>query len=125
MKKTVKINIGGVIFHLDDDAYALLQNYLTAINQRFASSDEGKEIISDIEHRIAEILQSKLSEEKQVISKEDIEEVIDIMGHPEDFEDVDGEKEKHIHTTSVLQRDYIAIRITGCLVVCVQVLLII
>jgi phage shock protein PspC (stress-responsive transcriptional regulator) len=86
MKKTVKINIGGVIFHLDDDAYQILQNYLTAINQRFASNNEGKEIITDIEHRIAEILQSKLTEQKQVISKEDIDEVIEIMGRPEDFE---------------------------------------
>ena len=90
MKKTIKINIGGVIFHLDEDAYQILQNYLTAINQRFASTEEGKEIVSDIEHRIAEILQSKLSEQKQVISTEDIEEVIDIMGRPEDFE---GEEE--------------------------------
>ena len=94
MKKTVKINIGGVIFHLDDDAYEILQNYLTSINQRFASTDEGKEIISDIEHRIAEILQSKLTDQKQVIVKEDVEEVIDIMGHPEDFENIDQDEEK-------------------------------
>ena len=92
MKKTVKINIGGVIFHLDEDAYEILQNYLTAINQRFASNGEGKEIITDIEHRIAEILQSKLNEEKQVISKEDIEEVIEIMGRPEDFDDEEENK---------------------------------
>jgi phage shock protein PspC (stress-responsive transcriptional regulator) len=109
MKKTVKINIGGVIFHLDDDAYALLQNYLTAINQRFASTNEGKEIISDIEHRIAEILQGKLSETKQVISKDDIEEVIDIMGHPEDFENVEDGEEKtytrYEHTSKRLYRD--------------------
>lgn len=94
MKKTVKINISGIIFHLDEDAYQILQNYLTAINQRFASSDEGKEIITDIEYRIAEILQSKLSEQKQVISKEDIDEVIEIMGHPEDFENEDEPNEK-------------------------------
>ncbi len=90
MKKTVKINISSVIFHLDEDAYQILQNYLTAINQRFASTEEGKEIITDIEHRIAEILQSKLSEQKQVISSEDVNEVIEIMGRPEDFE---GEEE--------------------------------
>lgn len=97
MKKTVKINIGGVIFHLDDDAYQVLQNYLTAINQRFASTDEGKEIISDIEHRIAEILQSKLSEQKEVISKEDIDEVIEIMGHPEDFTETEESEPKDYH----------------------------
>ena len=93
MNKTVKINIGGVIFHLDEDAYELLQNYLTAINQRFVSNGEGKEIITDIEHRIAEILQSKLSESKEVISKEDIDEVIEIMGRPEDFDDEETEQQ--------------------------------
>ncbi|MCK5029738.1 MAG: PspC domain-containing protein, partial [Bacteroidales bacterium] len=97
MKKTIKINIGGVIFHLDEDAYQILQNYLTAINQRFVSTKEGKEIVSDIEHRIAEILQSKLSEQKQVISTEDIEEVIDIMGRPEDFDTDEESNEKDYH----------------------------
>ncbi|HRW64095.1 MAG TPA: PspC family transcriptional regulator, partial [Bacteroidales bacterium] len=86
MKKTVKINISGIMFHLDEDAYEMLQNYLAAINQRFASTSEGKEIISDIEYRIAEILQSKLSESKQVITLEDINEIIAIMGKPEDFD---------------------------------------
>ncbi|MDA3953475.1 MAG: PspC domain-containing protein [Bacteroidales bacterium] len=109
MKKTVKINIGGVIFHLDEDAFEILQNYLAAINQRFASSDEGKEIIADIEHRIAEILQSKLTDQKQVISVEDINEVVEIMGRPEDFE---GEEEsnskdsyQHDKTQKRLYRD--------------------
>ena len=97
MKKTVKINISGVIFHLDEDAYQVLQNYLTAINQRFASNDEGKEVISDIEHRIAEILQSKLNEQKQVISTEDVNEVIDIMGRPEDFENEEESSSKEHH----------------------------
>lgn len=93
MKKTIKINIAGVIFHLDEDAFEVLQNYLTAINKRFAATEEGKEIVSDIEHRIAEILQSKLSDQKEVISTEDIEEIIDIMGRPEDF-DTDEESDE-------------------------------
>lgn len=109
MKKTVKINIGGVIFHLDDDAYQILQNYLTSINQRFASTEEGKEIISDIEHRIAEILQSKLSDQKQVITKEDIDELIEIMGRPEDFENANEEEKSdykyYERTSKRLYRD--------------------
>lgn len=109
MKKTVKINISGVIFHLDEDAYQVLQNYLTAINQRFVSTEEGKEIISDIEHRIAEILQSKLTEQKQVISMEDIEEVVEIMGRPEDFENEEESSEKNYYqydkNTKRLYRD--------------------
>jgi len=82
---------------------------LTAINQRFAANEEGKEIISDIEHRIAEILQSKLSEQKQVISKEDIDEVIEIMGRPEDFESEEESNGKEHHqyekSTKRLYRD--------------------
>lgn len=109
MKKTIKINIGGVIFHLDEDAYQILQNYLTALNQRFAANKEGKEIISDIEHRIAEILQSKLSEQKQVINKEDVDEVIEIMGRPEDFENEEEDTGKEYHqyekSTKRLYRD--------------------
>ena len=97
MKKTIKINIGGVIFHLDEDAYEILQDYLTAVNKRFASTEEGKEIVSDIEHRIAEILQSKLTEQKQVISIDDIEEIIEIMGRPEDFEAEEDSNEKDYH----------------------------
>lgn len=103
MKKTVKINIGGVIFHVDEDAFEILQNYLTAINQRFASQSEGKEIITDIENRIAEILQSKLNDQKESISKEDIEEVITIMGKPEDFdseEETKNTQEQYYERTS-------------------------
>ncbi|MGM0408914.1 MAG: PspC domain-containing protein, partial [Bacteroidota bacterium] len=106
MKKTVKINIGGIIFHLDEDAYQILQNYLTAINNRFASSNEGKEIITDIENRIAEILQDKISEQKQVIVKDDIEEIIEIMGRPEDFADAEEATEEKQQTYSASKRLY-------------------
>ncbi len=109
MKKTIKINISGVIFHLDEDAYQNLQNYLTEINQRFSSSDEGKEIISDIEHRIAEILQGKITEQKQVISNEDIMEIIEIMGRPEDFDNEEEnngkEYQRYERTSKRLYRD--------------------
>ncbi|MEA2105935.1 MAG: PspC domain-containing protein [Bacteroidota bacterium] len=106
MKKTVKINIGGVIFHLDEDAYQMLQQYLTAINTHFTSSDEGKEIIADIENRIAEILQSKTSEQKQVITQKDIEEIIEIMGRPEDIaDDASEEQEEHYKASKRLYRD--------------------
>ncbi|OFX85316.1 MAG: hypothetical protein A2W99_14880 [Bacteroidetes bacterium GWF2_33_16] len=86
MKKTVKINISGVFFNIDEDAYQILQNYLAHVNRKFSAEPEGKEIISDIESRIAEILQTKINNQKQVLCKEDIDEVIDIMGRPEDFD---------------------------------------
>lgn len=98
MKKTVKINISGVFFNIDEDAYQILQNYLAHVNRKFSAEPEGKEIISDIESRIAEILQGKINNQKQVITKEDIDEIIDIMGRPEDFDNEGSRTTGHSYT---------------------------
>ncbi len=87
MKTTVKINLSGQIFTLDEDAYQSLKDYLDEISNKFRDMDEGNEIIADIEARIAELFLQKISEKKQVITIEDVKSVIEIMGHPEDFED--------------------------------------
>jgi phage shock protein PspC (stress-responsive transcriptional regulator) len=90
MKTTVKINLNGQIFTLDDDAYQALKEYLDAISKRFRDMEEGSEIISDIESRIAELFQSKVNDKKEVITIEDVTDVINIMGQPEDFLEDDG-----------------------------------
>ncbi len=93
MKKTIKINLSGIIFHLDEDAYEKLSAYLDKIHRHFRDKEEGSEIISDIEIRMAELFQSKLSDYKQVITIEDVNQVIESMGDPEDFTD-EGEEDK-------------------------------
>jgi phage shock protein PspC (stress-responsive transcriptional regulator) len=85
MKKALKINIAGIIFHIDEDAYEKLQNYLSALNYQFGNNDEAKEIVGDIESRIAELLQGKLGNTKQVVDLSDIEYVINILGKPDDY----------------------------------------
>ncbi len=85
MKKTIKINLGGIIFFIDEDAYEKLKNYLNAINNQFQHLEDGHEIIDDIESRIAEIFQSMITGQKQVISHDDVNEMIKIMGKPEDY----------------------------------------
>jgi phage shock protein PspC (stress-responsive transcriptional regulator) len=51
---------------------------------------EGRdEIISDIESRIAELLQEKMVDNKQVITIQDIEEVVKILGEPSEMENED------------------------------------
>jgi phage shock protein PspC (stress-responsive transcriptional regulator) len=85
MKRTEQINLGGIIFHIDEDAFQSLQKYLHQVKIRFASESEGNEIINDIELRIAELLQLKISGQKQVITLDDVHEMIEIMGKPEDF----------------------------------------
>ena len=84
MKKTFTINISGTIFHIEEDAYEILQKYLVNLKNHFGVGEEGKEIIADIEARIAEIFTEK-SDEKKVVTLDMVNEVVAMMGTPEDF----------------------------------------
>lgn len=86
MKRNISINIRGLIFYIEEDCYDLLKNYLEAINQYFSKYEDSREIIEDIEGRIAEIFYGKLNKEKEVIVLVDVEEMISTMGSIEDFE---------------------------------------
>lgn len=93
MKKTFTINISGSVFHIDEDAYQKLQTYLQMLNAHFGSGEEGREILQDIETRIAELFNEKMSkDEKNVILESWVDEVIARMGKPEDF--MEGEEEE-------------------------------
>ncbi len=87
MKKVENINIGGTVFHVDDDAYEKLKSYLRTLNRHFKNTKGGDEIIADIESRIVELFQQKINNEKKVITMEDVNEVIATMGKPTDFEE--------------------------------------
>ncbi|BCY28502.1 PspC domain-containing protein [Flavobacterium okayamense] len=84
MNKTISINLGGFFFHIDEDAYQKLTRYFDAVKRSL--SPEGRdEIIKDIESRIAELFQERMKNETQVIGLTEIDEVISIMGQPEDY----------------------------------------
>ena len=85
MNKTVNINLAGIFFHIDEDAYARLQRYLETIRHSFSNTQGRDEIISDIEARIAELFNDKVKNDRQVIGIKEVEEVIAIMGQPEDY----------------------------------------
>ncbi len=93
MKKTFTINISGTIFHIEEDAYEKLQGYFVRLKNHFGNSNEGREIINDIEGRIAELFIEKTSGESKVITLEMIEEVMATMGSPEDFVDPEANEE--------------------------------
>jgi phage shock protein PspC (stress-responsive transcriptional regulator) len=94
MKKAVQINIGGRYFHIDEDAYQVLNEYLESLKAHFEKEKEaGNEIIEDIEQRMTELFESKLTNNKQVISLDDVHEVIKILGRIEDFEFVEEKDE--------------------------------
>lgn len=85
MNKTVIININGIIFHIEEDAYDKLSKYLNTIKGYFKDSDGRDEIMNDIEARIAELLQEKVNTIKQVVILNDVDEVIAKMGKPEEY----------------------------------------
>lgn len=95
MKKTLTVNLGGTVFHIDEDAYRLLDNYLCNLRLHFRKQEGAEEIVNDIENRISELFAEKLSAGSQVITIADVEEVIARMGKPEDFgEDTEEEEPK-------------------------------
>jgi phage shock protein PspC (stress-responsive transcriptional regulator) len=93
MKKNISINISGIIFHIEEDGYDKLKEYLETIHRYFSSYDDSSEIIADIENRIAEIFLSKLKDGIQVITIEDVEALMATMGGIKDFKEVEVEEE--------------------------------
>jgi phage shock protein PspC (stress-responsive transcriptional regulator) len=103
MNKTVTINISGIIFHIEEDAFDKLSKYLGTIKGYFSKTDGGSEIMSDIEARIAEMLQGKTSAIKQVVLMADVDSVIETMGKPEEFAEGASEtstQEEETYTTT-------------------------
>lgn len=84
MNKTTSINLGGYFFHIDEDAFRKLSNYFDAV-RRSLSPDGREEIINDIESRISELFTEKLGTTKQVIGLKEVDDIISIMGQPEDY----------------------------------------
>ena len=98
MNKTISINLGGFSFHIDEDAYQKLSRYFDAVKRSLAP-DGRDEIMSDIETRIAELFQERLQNEKQVVGLPEIDQVIAIMGQPEDYK-IDDENIKSSNFTA-------------------------
>ncbi|MCO5725376.1 PspC domain-containing protein [Robiginitalea marina] len=85
MNKTVNINLANMLFHIDENAFQKLQRYLEAIKRSFSGTRGSDEIIADIEARIAELFYEKVESQRQVITMKEVDEVISIMGQPEDY----------------------------------------
>ncbi len=86
MNKTIIINISGIIFHIEEDAYEILKVYINDVKRHFAQSPDSFEIVTDIENRIAELFNEILKKDnKQVIVKADVETIIAQMGTINDF----------------------------------------
>ena len=85
MKKAIQINLAGSVFHIDDNAYELLREYLNSVERKFSRDPGGAEVIQDLESRMAELFSEKLKDHKEVITIQDVREVLDVLGGPSDM----------------------------------------
>ena len=91
MNTTININIGGSSFCLDTEAYDLLHGYLQSVERNLSSDTDKKEVMDDIEHRIAELFVELLKKQHQsVITTDMVDAVIIQMGKPDDFKDTEA-----------------------------------
>lgn len=99
MNKVVNINLNGIIINIDELAYDKLKKYMDALHKHFNGKAGAAEIISDIETRIAELLQLKLTDSYTVIQLNDVDDVIAIMGNPWEMDAEEGEENQKQTTT--------------------------
>ena len=105
MNKTVSINLGGLVFHIDEDAFQKLSHYFDAIKRSLSNTKGQEEIINDIEMRVGELVAEKHTSDKQVISIKQVDEIISIMGQPEDYRIDDEEPKDTTSNFETLKRD--------------------
>lgn len=92
MNKTIIININSIVFHIEEDAYEILRTYMIDIKKHFGNSKDSNEILQDIENRIAEMFSERIQTgRKEVISIQDVEDIIAQMGRVSDFETAEEE----------------------------------
>lgn len=99
MKRSFQVNFDNKIYNIDEDAYALLRNYMTQLEQSFPGED-GREIVNDINARISELFAERAIGPDAVIDINCVNEVIAIVGRPEDFCETKAETDTEADTES-------------------------
>lgn len=95
MKKTLSINIAGIVFHIEEDAFATLDAYLKSIHAYFQNFEGSKEIIDDIEASVAEKFWNiRESEKTEAITQVHVDALIASLGTVADFKEIETEEGK-------------------------------
>jgi phage shock protein PspC (stress-responsive transcriptional regulator) len=89
MKQVININFQGRVVPIEVTAFDLLKNYTESLNRHFANEEGKEEIINDIESRIGELFQEKITKGATCITEDDVNAIINTMGRPEEFEAMD------------------------------------
>lgn len=103
MKKTLSINIAGIVFHIEEDAFATLDAYLKSIHAYFKNFEGAKDIVDDIEARIAEKFWNiRETEKTEAITQAHVDELIASLGTVADFQEIEEEEDKKEHTKKAM-----------------------
>lgn len=86
MKKTLSVNLGGSVYHIDEDAYQELMDYLQDVKSHLGNDGSSAEVLIDIEQRISELFGEWMKGRREVITAGDVQKVISILGRPEQFD---------------------------------------
>jgi phage shock protein PspC (stress-responsive transcriptional regulator) len=90
MQRIVQINIAGRVIPIEEDAFIVLKEYLTALDRHFNGEEGKEEIIQDIENRIAELFGIRLQAGSPAIDRADVQKVIDTLGPASELNDNAG-----------------------------------
>lgn len=92
MKKIVKVSIARFSFTLEESAHILLDNYINDLKAFYTPTGE-QDVVDGIEERVAELLLERGGKDN-VITLAMVDEIISILGKPEDIEDSTGDGNK-------------------------------
>lgn len=99
MKTTVSIHLGGHLMHAEEDAHHSLVQYLESIKKHLRTTEGRDEILADIESRFADLLMERWMGKSRVITRMDVEGVVQILGSPTQWtegDDEDGGERDHL-----------------------------
>jgi len=105
MKKTLSVNLGGSVYHIDDDAYQELMDYLQDVKRHLGDEASSEEVLNDIEQRISELFSQWMQGRREVITRADVQKVIDVLGRPEQYDSAEGEPKEEGQRTESQRED--------------------
>lgn len=91
MNRIITINLGGYALSIEEDAYDLLRAYLSKLQHHFGNDPQGREILEDIEARMAEMFHEKLKTGRSFIKVDEVKEACIAMGEPAEMEGGENE----------------------------------
>lgn len=83
MKKVLDVSIGRVKFTIEEDAYFRLKGYMKRFEATILNKEEAREVMEDVEARIAEIFVEELRYPDQVVDMRLVDIVIEHLGEVE------------------------------------------